>query len=276
MRIFQHLPGPRLRPYIARIWGWQAEADEMIHLPELLPGTGAELYFHFGSQPYGSDGMALAPASELICLRQRRVDLGKVRNLDFLAVRFRIGMLPRFVGMPVGELLDARLPLEALWGMAGLVLQQRLHALETIGQRVALIEAFLARQLAAHSGDLLIEQAQALLYRHAGALSIDGLAKLSGLGCRQLERRCLQAAGISPGEMRGLCRFQQAVRALLLNPGESLSALSLRFGYYDQAHFCRDFARRAGCTPRRFLHAARERTHFYNTPGDQGCMLTTP
>lgn len=276
MRIFHYQPAPRLRPYIARIWGWQAELGEIVRLPQLLPGTGAELYFHFGSHLTGQNHLAVAAASELICLRQRRIDLGEALGLNFLAVRFRIGMLPRFTRIPPSELLDVRMPLDELWGVSGMRLQQNLNSLVQTEQRVALIEAFLCQQLAEQSVDPLIEQAQSLLYCHAGALSIDGVAKLSGLGRRQLERRWVQASGISPSEMRSLCRFQHAVRALLLHPEARLSALALRFGYYDQAHFCRDFARRTGRSPLHFLRDARTRTHFYNTSMSAQRILPTP
>lgn len=271
MRTFHQLPAPELRPYIARLWGWQCASGEVVALPELLPGTGAELYFHTGT-PFA----ASAGRGELLCLRGRRVALGEVAGAGFIAVRFRIGMLARFTDLPMAELVDQRLGVDALWGTAGNQLVTRLGNVGELPEQLWLIENFLRQQLRERARDALVEQAMPLLYRPGAAPSIERLAELSGLGRRQLERRWLRASGVTAAAMRGLCRFQHSVRALLLDPATEATDTALKHGYYDQAHFCRDFQSRLGQSPLSFLQSARTRTHFYNTLAATPGMLTVP
>lgn len=271
MRTFHQLPGPALRPYVACLWGWQCAPGEVVALPELLPGTGAELYFHTGT-PFA----ASAGQGELLCLRGCRVALGEVADAGFIAVRFRIGMLARFTDVPMAELVDQRLSVDTLWGRAGSHLLSRLGDAAELSEQLGLIENFLRQQLRERAPDALVEQAMPLLYRSGAALSIEWLAELSGLGRRQLERRWLRASGVTAANMRGLCRFQHSVRALLLDPAAEAVETAIAHGYYDQAHFCRDWKSRLGQSPRAFLQAARTRTHFYNTPAATPGMLTTP
>ena len=49
MKTFHVLPAPALRPFVDRIWGWESTGGAPVPLPTLLPGTGAELYLHYGA-----------------------------------------------------------------------------------------------------------------------------------------------------------------------------------------------------------------------------------
>jgi AraC family transcriptional regulator len=63
------------------------------------------------------------------------------------------------------------------------------------------------------------------------------------------------AFGTSMGEFARRVRFEWA-RAALRTSQASLSDVALSAGYSDQAHFCRDFRKRAGISPRQFRAAA--------------------
>jgi AraC-like DNA-binding protein len=276
MKTFNLLPHPALRPYVDRIWGWEGDAHETVPLPTLLPGTGAELYCHYRT-PFAIDGDAQPlPDGHLFCVRGAPVRLLPSAALGFIAVRFRTGMLGRFVRVPTHELIDTRRSLDELWGAAGAGLLRALSAAPDHGARVALVQTFLARHCQAESRDPLVERGMAMLYRRHATLSVDALAAELGLGRRQLERRWTAFSGQSPGASRHLCRFQHTVRAWMLDPSTPAAAHALDHGYYDQAHFIHDFRRRVGQSPVQYLRGARAKTHFYNTPLRPRGMLTAP
>lgn len=279
MRIFHRSPPPPLRPYVDRIWGWQAEAGEAVRLPALLPGTGAELYFHYGEpfryQMDGGPPVQAAPG-HLFCIRRRPLRLAPAERVGFVAVRIKIGMLHRFTAIPAVELMDRIGAVEDIWGVAGSALLRRLSWASGGEARIDLIQSFLIDQLRAESADALVESALPMLYRQFAALSIEALADRLHLGRRQLERRWRAFCGLPPQEIRGLCRFQHTVRQLLLDPAASPTHTALAHGYFDQAHFIRDFRHRTGETPLRHLQAARAKSHFYNTPQSQPGMLRLP
>lgn len=269
MRQWHLAPSPALAPFIDRLWGWDSAPGAAPALPVLLPGTGAELYFHY-RDPFlaatADGGAERLAASHLLCVRARPITLVAPPTLGFIAVRFKAGMLPRFTAIPLAQLIDGAWPADQLWGQAGAELEERLALAASDAQRIALIERFLLAQCAARPADLPMEHAARLLYQQGSDAAIDALAQQIGLGKRQFERRWRQYAGQTPSDFRGLVRFQRAVRQLLLEPQTPLLDAALAAGYYDQPHFIHEFRRRTAGTPERLLRAARHRTHFYNPP----------
>ena len=279
MHKFHVLPDPMLRPFIDRLWGWESGPGEEIALPTLLPGTGAELYFHY-RQPFRhltTEGMQLACApAHLLCLRSLPVALCASGDVGFIAVRFRAGMLHRFTDIPAGELIDRQHAVDELWGGAGKAVMQGIAECATQSARLRLIQDFLAKCLRAKATDTLAEHAVSLLYRESASISIGQLAARLKIGTRQMERRVRALTGQSPAELRRLGRLQKSVRALLLAPEAALLDVALANGYYDQSHFSRDCRELAHDSPGRLLQVARAKTHFYNTPHGAFGKMTTP
>lgn len=329
MRTFHLRPAPELRPFIDRFWGWQSPefpasarnpGQASTPLPLLLPGTGAEIYFH-REAPFQALASAAAngearnareeipppaqalPDAHLLALRRRVLHLLPAPRVDFIAVRFRAGMIHRFTPIPGAELADAPLTPRDLWGPAGAALAARLAETPSLPARAALLHAFLRARLRPEAPDALAEAAVDRLYRlsPAGApwagdaagrngksamndtpdgemadAGIDRLAAGLGLGRRQLERRVGALTGLAPVAWKRLVRLQKTARRLALAPDASLTDTALALGYYDQAHCIRDFRALAGLTPGQYRALLAGRTHFYNPPGSSAGILTTP
>jgi transcriptional regulator GlxA family with amidase domain len=99
--------------------------------------------------------------------------------------------------------------------------------------------------------DPLVSRAIALLRAHRrwdGPLVRHLVAELP-TSERQLERRFERVVGLTPKRYAALLRFERAVAAL--RTGVALGTVAIEAGYYDQAHFNRDFRRFAGTTPTR-------------------------
>ncbi|TIT79232.1 MAG: helix-turn-helix transcriptional regulator [Mesorhizobium sp.] len=279
MRAFQFLPIDGLAPYVDRIWGWESVGGERVDLPVLLPGTGAELYFHYRTPFRRSvDGGAPETCSvaHLFYIRQQPLELLPSDDVGFVAVRFRAGMIHRFVDMPGRDMMDRALSAQDLWGAAGQELAWRVVGAETPSARLLLIQRFLAERLSRAAPDIVFEHAMGMLYGDPANLAIDRLTDSVGLGRRQLERRFARIAGQTPVEIRSLGRLQKTVRALMLDESARTADAALAYGYYDQAHFIRHFRELVAVSPQRYLREARARTHFYNTSRRVGSMLMAP
>ena len=65
------VPRVELQAYVDRYWGWQGEAPAA--LPTWLPGTGAELLFHY-ARPFAIDcaakGVRELGVAQLLCARR--------------------------------------------------------------------------------------------------------------------------------------------------------------------------------------------------------------
>ncbi|HJV87647.1 MAG TPA: helix-turn-helix transcriptional regulator [Noviherbaspirillum sp.] len=268
MRIFSRFPVARLSPYIDRFWGWESGEGETVPLPTVLPGTGAEVFFHYRTPFAQSEGGKLfsLPATHLLCIRRRPMQLAAMEGLGFIAVRFRAGALHHFTQLPGNELIDQQPRAQDLWGTPGKRLADEVTGARSHDERVALLQSFLLEQLEARAFDAIVSAAATVLYRHCDTLSIDQLAARFHLGKRQLERRFLQATGLTPVEVRRLGRFQKTARTLLLDPSATSADAALAHGYYDQSHFIREFQSLTALSPLAYLSQARLKTHFYNTP----------
>lgn len=268
LRTFHYRPHTALQPYIDRFWGWESSGNDTVALPTVLPGTGAEVFFHYGT-PFRCITAAQAERSlgqaHLLCVRQKPLTLASTTHVGFIAVRFRAGAVHRFIGVPGADLLDSSLSVEDIWGAAGVALSHRICEASSTGERIDLLQSFLHNQLINHKPDPLIGTAVGWLYRNSAAISIDGVAQLLGIGRRQLERRFHALTGQTPVEVRRTSRLQKTIRAVLLNPSAKPADTALAQGYYDQANFIRDFSTMVGTSPQQWLQAARTKTHFYNT-----------
>ncbi|HXU94784.1 MAG TPA: helix-turn-helix domain-containing protein [Gallionella sp.] len=269
MRTFHISPIDELCPFVDRLWGWESTGNAMIALPTLLPGTGAEFYFHYRT-PFRHDtaqaGQCGLGAAHLLCVRRKPVDLCGARDVGFIAVRFRAGMLHRFVDIPGGELMDQPCSIEDLWGREGKALFERVAGADSLSDRSKLIQHFLLKKLRSLPADSLVERAVSRIYRDCSSMSIKQLASQMGIGKRQLERRFVALTGQTPADVRRLSRLQKTVRALMLDPSTRTLDAALANGYYDQSHFIHDFRELTGAPPQRHLEIARAKTHFYNTP----------
>jgi AraC-like DNA-binding protein len=93
--------------------------------------------------------------------------------------------------------------------------------------------------------------------------SLDEVISQSGLSVRHFRRLCLERAGVSPKYLSRILRFRKAVQKMgtLRSPAQNNFAqprwadFAVACGYYDQAHFIREFQEFAGCTPGRFLQS---------------------
>lgn len=265
------LPPGDLEPYIDRFWRWRSGPGERIILPRLAPAVGAELFFHLG-QPFQVRGETGAcPAVHLVAVRNHALDFLPQTDVEFLAVRFRAGMLRHFLPCGPGDVGRDWMPAEQIWGASAQELWQRLGDGRTRLHQLKALIAWLRARLARSRGhDGLVDAALASIYVHPRTCRIDAVIEASGLGPRQFERRFKGAVGLSPKHFHVLVRFYRALRQELLHPGGRYLDSALDLGYFDQAHVIHDFQAFLGMSPARFFLEASTRTHFYNPSRRRG------
>jgi hypothetical protein len=158
MRKFRIRPVAPLRRYVDSLWGWEAVGGEIIDLPTLLPGTGAEVFFHYRT-PFHRDAAGRREAFErahMICVRRKPIRLCQSRDVGFVAVRFRAGRLQRFTDLPGADLIDGTACVAELWGAAGRRLQSDVANASRSADRLRLVQAFLLERLETGRADPLV------------------------------------------------------------------------------------------------------------------------
>lgn len=85
---------------------------------------------------------------------------------------------------------------------------------------------------------------------------VEQLARLAGLGVRQLERVVREQLGLTPKWLIRRYRLQEAAERLSAARRPALAELATELGYADQAHFTREFAAVIGVPPGRYQREA--------------------
>lgn len=248
----EYAPHPSLAPYVACYWtlhGEVASGDESDQA--VVPDACMDILFNLAPEAPGST------ASRVIGTMTRPLGVRRVGTLDLLGVRFRAGGAVPFLRFSAREVTDDTLALEDVWGGDAGALTDRLRQTPDTTERLRVLEeALRSRDGDARArADRMVLAATAFAERSGGTVDVDGLARTTGLGRRQLERRFLAVVGIPPKTACRVLRFQAALARLHAPAPASLSRVALEAGYHDQAHFTRDFKAFAGTTPGAYLRA---------------------
>lgn len=265
MRYAEYPPDPPLAPYVRCFWVFesgppacgQARADERI-----VPDGHPELIFHFGDV-YAELGTGTGASRQATSVFAGQITQALVLrpsgHAGVLGVRFTPTGARRFVGLPLNEATDQRIPLRDLWGPALDTLSARLAECTHDAQRIGAVRDMLLARAARASGckrapgdDPAVDGCVAALHRCQGRLRMDEMCRLTGLSERQLERRFNAAAGVSPKLLASILRFRSLFDVLNQSAAAPWLSAALDSGYFDQAHMLRDFRRFAGQTPQAF------------------------
>ncbi len=254
------LPSIALRPVVK--WFWYVRSHARIEQPRdefMHPDGSMGLVFNWGDVlklSHGHYQQGIAIGAVIPQSKQLRL-FGSVEAFGIL---FRTGAAFRIFGIPMHELDqidDAALyPLPAYLPQ----LHAQLYAASTLAEKVALAETWLMGLLqAATPPSRVIDHTLTLANRANGQLSIAQLAQAVYISPRQLERLYQQYVGLSPKTMARLLRIRQARTALKHHETRTLSDIAVACGFYDQAHFIREFKAVIGLTPGAYLarHQAR-------------------
>ncbi len=166
-----------------------------------------------------------------------------------MAVHFRPGGAFPFLGISLGELENAYVGLDDIWGRGGIELHERLIDAPTTAARFGILETF------------LLSQPWPSVRRHPGvAAAVDAieanpsiqmadLRDLVGMTTKRLIALFRAEIGLSPKAYARIRRLQAALRLLGSMSGAQVAS---EVGYFDQAHFVREFRSFTGMTPTQY------------------------
>ena len=104
--------------------------------------------------------------------------------------------------------------------------------------------------------------------RQRGALSIRDLSEQMGISHKHLIALFHEEVGLSPKRFCRIRRFQGVLEAIEHSGRVDWADLACACGYYDQAHFIREFRDFAGMNPSAYLHGRGDYARFIPLPTD--------
>jgi len=160
----------------------------------------------------------------------------------------------RLFGVPMHMLANCVVALEDLLGRDAERLVERLYEAPGWAPRFALLDDALARRLdAARPPSPGVAWAWGRLRETHGALPVGTLADELGWSRRHLAAQFREQVGVPPKLLARILRFDRVIALLRHADPERWAEVAYDCGYYDQAHFNRDFRQFADSTPTAFL-----------------------
>ncbi len=171
-----------------------------------------------------------------------------------IGAKFRAGGFRPFWRGSVSELTDRSITVTEAFGAPGSEVDAAVHAAHASGappeHSIALIEAFLRARAREPDEDVaLAAKAVALAQRDPAIARVAHLAERTGLTVRKLQRVFASHVGVSPRWVLRRFRVHEAAERVARGEVQDWSALASELGYFDQAHFIREFKAQTGRTP---------------------------
>jgi len=249
-----HPVAPALEPFVERYWSvrWDLTGRPPFR-SEVLSHPAVNLSVESGSDP--RFGFPL-PAALVHGVVTRRFTVDLVGWGRVTAVKFRPGGFRAFTGAQPARNSVARLT--GAFGLDPVVLTAAVLAEDDDAGRAAVLDAALA-PLAPEPQPAYLDLQILLgaMVENRALVRVDQVASLGSMSVRSLQRLFATYLGVSPKSVLARYRLQDAAAAIDAGQVDDLAGLAVSLGWFDQAHFSRDFRSVVGTTPSAYLQRAR-------------------
>lgn len=247
-RVARYLPSAVLAPYVEHYWvvRWDLRGREP-YVQETLPHPCVHLVVERGH-------------SALFGVVRGRFTKRLEGAGRAFGIRFRAGGFAPFWPAPVSALTGRTPTLGEAFGEAGGAYERDVLAREDDASLVALAESFLGARLPRRA-DAQVGRIVRAVERITGdraVTRVEVVAREMGVSARTVQRLFRAYVGVSPKWV--ICRQRLHDAAERLASGEVVDwpRLALELGYFDQAHFIRDFKAMVGVTPADYARGVAE------------------
>jgi AraC-like DNA-binding protein len=244
-------PGPRVGRFVE--WYWVVRWDlrgQPSYVAEVLPHPSVNVTFEVSETRTGAFVNG-------VCTKKFTRELTG-EGWTF-GVKFWAGGFGAVTGINVGSFRDDVLPLSEVFDDADRLTDLVMSASDDVRRR-AVVEAFLSERLV--QGESYDDPSYQLVLRIVSAIvtdreltRVDQLTERFGVPVRTLQRLFRRYVGVGPKWVLRRYRLHDGADLLARGRTEELAALAVELGYFDQAHFSREFSEEVGMTPLEYAAA---------------------
>jgi AraC-type DNA-binding domain-containing proteins len=251
------MPTERLKPFVKCYI--VVDCDKTM-VNTMLPDTSLIVGFRFkGSTKYITDTENTLPFAVVAGLRKSIQLMKDERGTGNVLVVFRTSGAAAFFREPLHDMFGEVLSLNEFSNFNVLSrLEDRLCEAKSSQDRINIVETFLLEKLCDHKQDALVAHAINIINTHKGFIRIRDLAAKLCISIDPFEKRFRRATGATPKHFCYIVRMNTILAEL---NDRSLAQTAAQAGYYDQAHFTKDFKLFTGKTPLEFLKNPLPRDH---------------
>jgi len=169
-------------------------------------------------------------------------------------VKFKPGAFYPFVKAPVSEFTNKLISLQDVFGVDSKPLEEAILSLEDERRMVRLAEAFIRDRLPRRDENVVvINQIVDRVVADREIVKVADIATRFNISKRTLQRIFSRYVGVSPKWIIMRYRLHEAVEQLADGEVVDWTKLALDLGYFDQAHFIKDFKTIVGRSPAEYV-----------------------
>jgi AraC-like DNA-binding protein len=238
-------PSPELVGIVQHFWivRWDLRGQEP-RMPETLPHPNVHLVLEPGRT------------------RIQGVHTGRFTRLlqgegGVFGIKFRPGGFRPFFGRPVSQLRDRSAAICDVFGPQAAPLESEIFAHSDDAAMVAVAERFLTTRLP--PPDPSVERVGEIVDSIAADRAITTVEQVMErwqLSKRMLQRLFNEYVGVGPKWVICRYRLHEAIERLAGDAPPDWTQLALKLGYFDQAHFIRDFKALVGRPPAAYVRGS--------------------
>jgi len=250
MQIF--FPSQALRLLVKR-YVFVSTSDEVV-CNTLLPDTSITLAFRLKGITSYIKGHDITPLPSIVItgLRAGPRVVKYETNSACIVVVFETLAGGNFFNGRAHEFFNNSIPLTDVINKNIIsIVEERLQATTDVNHAIAIVEEFLLNNLFPAKPDELVREAVRLLTTTFGKINIRELASQLCISQDAFEKRFRKVVGSSPKHFARTIRLRAVVNQK--QHPQPITSLALETGYFDSAHFNKDFKAFTGQSPSAFF-----------------------
>lgn len=257
----KYTPSRALQPYVMcyYIWEHNEHLAEAIQVQTPPTGLGGIVFNYGDSYQVLNDKKEWErlPYSFVAGQFTKNYSLRLGGKIGMIGIVFLPAGLSHLLGTPMSAFTEQRYDLNLVLGKEAALLEHQILESNTALQKIAAIEKFLQQKLGKINIKIdVVDHAISAIIEHKGILSINQLSDDLCISPRQFRRRFTEKVGISPKLLSRIKRFNY-ISKLSADAPAKWTDMVHKGGYYDQAHFIRDFCTFSGKSPSDFVNYSR-------------------
>jgi AraC-like DNA-binding protein len=180
-------------------------------------------------------------------------------RVRLVGVHFKPWGISPFVDLPATDLRNRWVPVDAVWQRSVDRIRNQVGDLASATETLRVLEQELRTRLAGAPprGLDLVQHTAGRLETCHGAVPVGALTDAAGVSGNHLATQFKSHVGVTPKRLARIYRFAQLILSVDTLCPVDWSALAHTAGYFDQAHFSREFKDFTGHTPTQYLDLRR-------------------
>ncbi len=252
MRDKVFFPSDILKPFVKNYWTCRHDTDV---LEVMYPSGCVELCIDISTNDTvrhrGSNAMKV-PSLEVLGHWTIPTMAALTKGNTCLITRFHPHANALFFPNPASDFTNESIDLCDIFNKESGDFYNRLMEQRTLEQKVEVLEAFLIQRLVRNKRSdhqlKLVEHLCRYVAQEDRAFNIQDLSAHYGFSERYIQKLFMDWVGITPQKFFSVQRFNRSLELLRSSP-QPLTSIAFECGYYDQAHFIKEFKSYTGLTP---------------------------